>query len=209
MTTAMNSVQHEICVLFNGAMMVRVNAGAKKQTRRVVRAGKGRPSVDDCPYGLPGTRLLVKESAWMWCHKKRDGLTPTGRPKWRYLPVGRNVFYAAQQPTRPADRIDDNPEHVWRLKVGRYLPKWAIRCRLAVTDVGIAPLQEITAADAEDEGIYQLPAPATGWHWRADAATGFSSPIEAFQALWTSINGADSWSADPLVWVISFQKAEA
>ena len=91
MTRTMDSVQREICVLFNGAMILRVYAGGKKQTRRAVRAGKGHHSVADCPYGLPGTRLLVKESAWMWCHKKRDGLTPTGRPKWRYLPVGRNT----------------------------------------------------------------------------------------------------------------------
>jgi hypothetical protein len=205
MTTKPTSLQREVCVLFNGAMILRIDADGKKQTRRAVRAGKGRHSFADCPYGLPGTRLIVKEAAWMWCHKKRDGLTPTGRPKWRYIPVGRHVIYAAQHPARPDGRIDDNPEHVWRLKVGRFLPRWASRYFLTVTDVGIEPLHDITAADAEAEGIYRLPSPASGWHWQAGTAIGYASPIEAFQALWTHINGCESWAANPLVWKISFE----
>lgn len=225
-------------VLFTAAMVRSILAGAKKQTRRKLKVqplaqGDGKvtwacrhrgesrvieqATPEACmtfaaqysPYGQPGDRLQVKESAWLWCHKKADGLTATGRPKWRYIPVGQHVVYSAKHPEKPQNRIDTNPEHVWRLKVGRFLPRWAIRIILELTAVDVQRVQSITRADALAEGLVDLGVEGARWHWEQTAAQGFATPEQAYSALWGHINGADSWDTNDYVWVISFKRIGA
>ena len=78
-----------------------------------------------------------------------------------------------------------------------HMPRWASRLTLTVTDVRIQRLQEITPADAIAEGIW---APANSM--TIDCAT--RDPRDDFQALWGSINGADSWAANPWIVAITF-----
>lgn len=162
----------------------------------------------NCPYGQAGTMARVKENSWIWCHKQRDGDTATGRPKWRYIPVGRHVVYSADHPTKPSHRIDENPEHGWRLKVGRFMPGWAVRIELEVTEIRVQRIQACSAADAVAEGLLQLPHDNFNWHWDAAAATGFKAPWKAYKELWTKINGGESWVENEFIWVISFKRVK-
>jgi hypothetical protein len=66
-----------------------------------------------------------------------------------------------------------------------HLPRKLARIELAVQEVRLEHLHEITDEDARQEGV-------------ADRA--------AFEALWKSINGEASWTSDPWIWVISFAR---
>lgn len=156
-----------------------------------------------CPYGQPGDVLLVKENAWLWCHKKRNGQTKTGRPKWLYVPVGKHVVYQADG-TKPTAPIDDNPEHCWRLKIGRFLPRWAVRTRLALKAVRVERLQSIRWYDIKAEGISCPEHDGPGVMCCSEC----TSLRAAFRSLWESINGPESWQANSWIWVVSFSRVQ-
>lgn len=166
--------------------------------------------VDPCPYGQPGDRLRVKEAAWMWCERVPNGITKTGRKKWHYVPMREApVHYAADRKTKPAINVvspDTGNEWGWRLKIGRFLPGWASRIDLEVTGVRVERLNDISEADAVAEGIQQCEGGAMDY-LANDYAQGYS-PASSFRSLWQSINGADSWAANPWVWCVEFKRVK-
>ncbi len=189
-------------------------AGTKTQTRRVAKPKRSiEPMTDECPYGAPGDRLRVKEAAWMWCERRPNGKTATGRDKWIYVPMREApVHYAADHPERPGVGVvspDTGNLWGWRLKIGRFLPAWASRITLEITGVRVERLKAISEADAIAEGCtlnhngYFLGGPhaVSG---RKQMPTG----QRAFRDLWESINGTESWEANPWVWVVEFKKLE-
>lgn len=92
------------------------------------------------------------------------------------------------------------------------MPRWASRITLEITSVRVERLQDISEADAKAEGIF--PHVRGGWHWlKHDSGNpndwnqfGYKTAALAFQALWESINGPDSWAANPWVWAIEFRR---
>lgn len=98
------------------------------------------------------------------------------------------------------------------------MPRLASRITLEVTSVRVERLNEITEKDAMAEGVAQdvenIPAPfadpAYYWH-NYDRNRGIDMCADArtsFVTLWESINGAGSWKANPLVWVVEFKKVD-
>lgn len=91
----------------------------------------------------------------------------------------------------------------WRS--GRYMPRWASRLTLRVTDVRVQRLQDISADDAIAEGIeagtedYQL-----SEYWAAHKDNPPPAEIGAYAMLWERINGQDSWLANPWVVALTF-----
>ncbi|MEN6532201.1 MAG: hypothetical protein ABFD89_00965 [Bryobacteraceae bacterium] len=163
-------------IIFSGPMVRGILEDRKGQTRRVVKPQpkvelfpfKGpdnKPNGDfafvdyprvisrhlRCPYGVPGDRIYVKEATWIWCEKRPSGTSASGRKKYRYVPVGRSVIYCADQ-AKPVGRIDEEPTHAWRYKVARFMPRWASRITLEITDVRVQRVQDITEEDARAEG---------------------------------------------------------
>lgn len=162
-----------------------------------------------CPYGAPGDRLWVKESWWI-ATKYSYGTTPEGceidpppLAHRRYDPVR---FAADGDPPNCANRhygpdglaggwfAAPDPYAVWVRRPGIHMPRWASRLTLEITDVRVERLQQISEADAEAEGAE--------YGYGEGAAI---SQRRMFELLWESINGADSWDANPWVWVVSFQ----
>lgn len=243
----------ELPILFSAPMVQAIQELRKNMTRRVIKpqpfksAGKiillekrkkmssfapDKITLVACGdnWGIesphqPGDLLYVKENTWIWCKKERNGLTSTGRPKYRYIPVGQHVVYQLDHPSKPEWRIDDNPEHDWRLKVARYMPKWAARIRLEVTSIRVERLQEITEEDAEKEGVGYCP-----YTHRVYNAYGYGHDSmcyveddcrnpnrvcsktyrENFAVLWDSLNlkRGYGWDANPWVWVTEFKKVK-
>lgn len=151
-----------------------------------------------CPYGVPGDRLYVKEATYLWCERVPDGTTKTGRPKWRYVPMeGAPVHYVADghgKPTTPIVHPKTGNEWGWRYKTARFMPRWASRLTLEITDVRVERVQEISNADAKAEGVV-----FDGREYR-----------ESFCDLWDSINADRGYgvAANPLVWALTFKRVE-
>jgi hypothetical protein len=89
-------------------------------------------------------------------------------------------------------------------KPSLFMFKSICRLKLEIVSIGVERLQDIAEEDAKREGIYECTDPLGGWTYKD--SFGWPTAKEAFQALWISINGAESWEANPWVWVISFRK---
>lgn len=92
-----------------------------------------------------------------------------------------------------------------------FMRRWASRITLAVTDVRVERLQDISATDAIAEGLLRFPAVGKTTHW-ASGADGddvwFTDPREAYADLWRRINGPAAWDANPWVVAVSFSVAK-
>ena len=202
------STTKERPILFSGPMVRALLAGTKTQTRRIVKArdlewmdvhqGLREPdNAERCPYGQSGDRLLCSghriggdrlyvREAWAAPHAY-DHLPP------RLIPQDARIHYAA---------TEDRGGLLWRPSI--HMPRWASRITLEVTGVLVERLQEISYEDARAEGVE---------FWRNDGTLTELPPCSehryAFEDLWTSINGADSWNANPFVWVVSFRRLDA
>ena len=168
-----------------------------------------------CPYGQHGDRLRVKESAWMWCERRPNGVTKTGRQKWHYAPMKEaGWFYSADHPKKPSISVvspDTGNQCGWRLKIGRFLPAWASRITLEVVSVRVERLNDISDRgqqnDCTAEGVFHCGMAVPYYEeWHGD---GFhSSEKWMYRKLWESINGPGSWEANPWVWVIEFKRID-
>ncbi|MBX9707891.1 MAG: hypothetical protein K2X61_08175 [Caulobacteraceae bacterium] len=133
-----------------------------------------------CRYGAPGDRLWVRET---WC----EADTASG------------YSYAA-------DFAHDTRGFGWRPSI--HMPRTASRLTLAVTDIRVERLHAITEADAEAEGVRE---PSIGpIHMVSPERCGQIDREKApalflWEMLWRSINGADSWNANPWVWAVTFE----
>lgn len=86
----------------------------------------------------------------------------------------------------------------WSKKSSMFMPRWASRITLEITDVRVERLQDITPEDAKAEGVESFA--------REHKLTGYWTT--AFARLWMEINGKDSWDANPWVWALSFKRIE-
>lgn len=102
---------------------------------------------------------------------------------------------------------DHQYEGAWRPSI--HMPRWASRILLEITDVRVERLNDISEEEAITEGVPPagglLPDyPGTFLTPKGD----FATAKVAFQRLWESIYGDESWQANPWVWVIEFKRVE-
>lgn len=152
--------------------------------------GEGNPL--RCPYGQPGDRLWVRE-AWQVFSKEphRD---------WPGVPVDRPQIVSEWNPLHCVCWRADGPLNqgeLWRPSI--HMPRWASRLLLEITDIRIEQLKEISEADAQAEGANP---------YLLNPLVPADTYTEAFQDLWESINGPESWDANPWVWAVSFKRIE-
>lgn len=131
-----------------------------------------------CPYGKPGDLLWIRET-WM-----------CGEYGRRHQSQGM-VHY----------RADAESLGAWRPST--FMPRWASRITLRITDVRVERLQEITDNDALAEGITGVLDDGI-WSYN-----GHVLPRDGFADLWDSINGKSCpWTDNPFVWVVSFERVK-
>lgn len=223
-------------IIFNAPMVRAILAGAKTQTRRLVKPqpyadamgnacwkgsnfGQSADKVPHfqslasplpssktgrvrCPYGQPGDRLWVRET-WR-IGSKWDAAKPSSLPP-RAMTVefeaggyGCNGIGGEGWAFHDAP-VRERPDWVGKLRPGMFMPRWASRITLEVTNVRVERLQDISVTDAIAEGVTET----------AKHLHGLSACLEhcyAYQDLWESINGPGSWDANPWVWVIEFRR---
>ncbi|KRA74227.1 hypothetical protein ASD78_12085 [Lysobacter sp. Root667] len=150
-----------------------------------------------CPFGGPGGRLWVREP-WR-VGAVHDGLAPRDilpRPDGR----GVTVHYEAGgwMSTSSGDvstAFGPMPDWAGKYRPAMFMPRWASRIGLEVTNVRIKRLHEITAEDCIAEGLRtNLREHDATMHLR-----------EQFERLWLSTGG--DWDGNPWVWVIEFERA--
>ena len=173
-------------IIFSTDMVRAILDGKKTMTRRVIKNPERYEHIRECdfccPYGQVGDRLWVRET-----------LVITG---------GRGSEYVAYK----ADgyELDKGifPEK-WRPSI--FMPRWASRITLEITEVRVERVQEITEEDAIKEGICVVDNTEDGI---------YSSPNypdihrDIFMYLWDSLNTKRGygWEVNPWVWVIEFKR---
>ncbi|PRD68742.1 hypothetical protein C6P61_09580 [Malikia spinosa] len=187
-------------ILFDAQMVRALLAGTKTQTRRaatltanahVKEPGGHRrwhPGDPDarlaCPYGQPGDRLWVRET---WAAPHSDDARPPRSIHCDWT----QIHYAA---------TEERGGLMWRPSI--HMPRWASRITLEITGVRVERLQDISADDVRSEGCPDKP---------IEGAEQASIDLLAklwYHDLWESINGSDSWNANPWVWVLEFKRVE-
>lgn len=189
--------------------------------RRVIPTG-GPSDVIRCPYGQPGDRLWVRESGAM--HALLAPEDPLQPMLFRHdVPTTANLGdYWVQRTRAPGASYSTEctREQFLRHSGAKavpsiHMPRWASRITLELTSVRVERLQDISEADAMAEGIVECPIPADDEGPRRigymvgpdDGKSGLAvTAVNAYRDLWESINGPDSWDANPWVWAIEFKR---
>lgn len=203
-------------ILFSGPMVKAILDGRKSQTRRVLALPEFIRSEEDaadhatvawapdghsgpgfygwmneyaeegavlirCPFGVPGDRLWVRETF-------RETVCLAGG-------VSKSVEYRA-------DALDPGGSS-WSPSI--FMPRWASRITLEVTEVRVQRVQEITNADAQAEGVDR--AEMVPWP-DGDPGTLGDESIRSYLRLWDSLNAKRGfgWEANPWVWAVSFRR---
>lgn len=198
-------------ILFSGPMIRALLAGTKTQTRRVVKNPDEHGCLTGdcphesshqcvialeewCPYGKPGDLLWVREAFRGHGDDEQDGLPPSA---WRNRDC---ISYEAHgEPGGGA--------WVTKCKPGIHMPRWASRLTLRITDVRVERLQDISEVDAVAEGITPFEVAFASDKRRHKATDKHPAAVrfaDAYCDLWESINGPESWDANPWVWAITF-----
>ncbi|WP_175649444.1 hypothetical protein [Pseudomonas sp. Marseille-P9899] len=196
-------------ILFSGPMVRAILDGDKAVTRRAVKMTdllqvclepqegelKLKAANKLCPLGRPGDRLWVRET-W-YCDHFEVQRGPYLKPADLDIAEAREdgtLVYAADGLT-PYEQ----EQPVWKPCI--HMPRWVSRILLEITDVRVERLQDISEQQALAEGVMSA-------ERDIDPDGNGYSPIELFGGLWVKLNGMDSWSANPWVWVVEFKRVE-
>lgn len=201
-------------ILFSAPMVRAILEGRKTQTRRIVkpqpseewhpevgiyaptvvdRHGEEGPGADVygasdedegriSAHGQPGDRLWVREGFRHYCNEWHCGVPVAHLTYLADNGHGIVSFASAEPPVQKWWNKDKAPK-----PTAIFMPRWASRITLEITEIRVQRLQEITQPDAQAEGV---------------------SGREEFSELWDSINKKKCpWNSNPWVWAITFKQA--
>lgn len=152
-----------------------------------------------CRFGIPGDLL--------WC-RETHAVVGNVDPGWV---IYRASGYDAECKRHGFDHPPSESEIAWKPSIHMY--RWASRLTLRLTDVGVERLQDISKADAIAEGLSVRGnrdgggAPLRLYH--VDDEHHCVDPRMTYSRLWESINGPESWDANPWCWTLTFDVIQA
>jgi len=205
---------------FNTEMVHAIVEGRKTQTRRVCRHQHWTHSelvdvnkngitkkVDrnvTCIYGEPGDVLWVREEHLITFSEDRKWITVEFKDgtilRWYYKELSLNLLKKLYR-----------RKTIGKWQRARFLPKELCHRFLRVKSVRVERLQDINHKDAIAEGIDSKNTvvsltPVTAYRDYVNQDNYFQRPDYSFMTLWQSINGPESWDANPWVWVVEFER---
>lgn len=186
-------------ILFSAPMVRAILDSTKTQTRRAVMA-------DACPYGAPGDRLWVRET---WSIVDDAGRAFRGKtPKVSDIEVP-----GAKASVRYQAESGEGSLDFWRPSI--FMPRWASRITLEITDVRVQRLHDISDADIRAEGVTaEAVAALLGGDFVSEPLVSVFDTVtpvedlplrELWRGGWTAINGEESWHANPWLWCLTFK----
>lgn len=213
-------------ILFGAPMVRALLSGTKTQTRRIYKPresepyeimgelpnGKPWPHWFDpnqgpeyhpvvCKYGEPGDILYVRETFSSF--NRAGGRCKPSAAEYILFADGSQMRRDGHITPPLAEYAPDAFDGIkWRPSI--YMPRWASRITLEVTDVRVERLQEITEEDARAEGAGNL---CGVGNMRVMLEMGQAR--YEFASIWGTINGEygpKSWADNPWVWAISFRR---
>lgn len=217
---------------FTAEMVRAERAGLKTQTRRVIRPQPeivhgdhvrwpkhGHSGPDHylrgiaaqmwCPYGRVGDRLWVREAFRFLDYFDKDSPATVGD---RCISAGYRLPWAPTHYEADGERVNwmhtSTPPHnapptPGRLRPPMFMPRWASRRQLEITNVHVQRVQEISEDDAGAEGAYPPTAGTDDDGAHFDGGTFH----DGFRTLWDSINAKRApWASNPWVWAITFRR---
>ncbi|MDM4221801.1 hypothetical protein QTP17_23925 [Klebsiella pasteurii] len=218
-------------LIFNSEMVRALLDGRKTMTRRPIKWRQTRateiaeredgskwPWSEDaenvcdywhpCPFGAVGDRIWVRET-WAilgnedgccidWeeklCKADERSAARIYRASCEQRPGNYGLWSIPDDADWKPHTKDYQYEGAWRPSI--HMPRWASRILLEITNVRVERLKSISDSDAIREGCST-----------ANMKSG-DCVADVFARLWSSIYGAESWNANPWVWVISFKRVE-
>jgi len=222
----MTAKEHSL--IFSGPMVNAILDGRKTQTRRIVThiASIGRITefgrsttkgydgtfrdsklrwhdldhdelLVRCPYGNIGSNIWVRET-WRLLDCNNQGCCI------EYNTIAeseKDIVFSNEKSRKQAwHYINKNG---WISPI--YMPRWASRIDLRITDISVERVQDITEEDVEAEGCLL----AEGYEELV--RTFYQYPYrEVFQDLWNFLNAKRGfpWESNPWVWKIEFERVE-
>ncbi|EAW6027549.1 hypothetical protein H0Q26_004372 [Salmonella enterica] len=181
----------------------------------------GVSSVFNCPFGIVGDRIWVRET-WAilgnedgcsvdWndnlCRGDEKNAARIYRASCEQKPGDYGLWSIPDDADWKPHTVNEKFDGGWRPSI--HMPRWASRILLEITNVRVERLNDISECDAGAEGVPPagslLPDyPETFLTPKGD----FAMAKVAFQRLWESIYGEESWNANPWVWVIEFKRIQ-
>lgn len=100
-----------------------------------------------------------------------------------------------------------------------FMPRWASRILLEITDIRVERLNDISEADAVKEGIKEFRINCsrdgikTAYRDYSDVhndVVTLNNPTASFRTLWDTLNEKKGypWASNPWVWVVEFKVVE-
>jgi len=212
-------------ILFSTPMIHALSSGTKTQTRRMLKP-QPRP---DCvevaqgddpweafyegplarwgePISVPwcvGDRLWVRE-AWRTKSPAYDDLAPGA------MDADYDIAYEADIILRGGSSCP-NGVRMGRYRNARFMPRWASRLTLIITNVRVQRLLDITEADAVAEGFSDGriddgfgPRPFGNDGWTIESGGGFASAAGFFQIAWSTLHTEWDGFSSPWVAALTF-----
>jgi hypothetical protein len=183
------------------------------------------------PHGRPGDRLWVRET-WGDADHYYQGHANDCPSVVAYRADRQAIQFDAAKPTPvPESDIDSWNWDKMKWRPSIYMPRWASRIDLEITEVRVQRLQDITEEDARAEGIigekeYRdrageadlFPCPSCNGfqvHPALGASLGITEVdckecetiVKRLSVLWDAINSArTTWASNPWVWAYTFRR---
>ena len=207
-------------ILFKEEMYKVILAGKKSQTRRTVKQPKN-------SYGIQVSKNKDGLVTGVYAYDADEStIKPGTDDEWQILPrykVGETLYLKEPYLDNQSDWGIPQPDGTYiKYKFDNFLPvkKWknklfmperCARAFIKITDVTCERLSQISGEDCFKEGIqeytkdsiirlYKYGVEGSEWDDIPDR------PVQAYQDLWNSINGPESWNQNPFVFVYTFEK---
>lgn len=217
-------------ILFSAPMIRALLDGSKTQTRRILKPqpelfevspgklcdvgvmdgrvwkgsnGTGILTNQRIPYGVSGDLLWVRET-WLEGYVGRDGVWDRSDDQYHYRASEPDIEGVDDGDGYSLTNQDGSLKSPWKSPI--FMPRTVSRITLAITDVRIERLQDISEADALAEGVVQVGNPGfvvRGFDYDT-CGLAHNNPVTPYAKLWDYINGPGAWDANPWVVALTF-----